>query len=184
MLQRVSHTIPPVYSDDSRVLILGTMPSVKSREAGFYYAHPQNRFFKVLAAVLNEEMPQTTEQKKAMLLKNRIALWDVLESCDISGSSDSSISNPKPNDISSLIGKTSVNAVFTTGKTAYRLYSRFCEDKTGIKAVCLPSPSPANAKMTLDMLTESYRVIADALADGENKTNNERIVQNEHDYSR
>lgn len=169
MLQRVSHTIEPVYSADSRVLILGTMPSIKSREVGFYYAHPQNRFFKVLAAVLNEEMPQTTEQKKAMLLKNGIALWDVLESCDISGSSDSSISNPKPNNILSLVKKTRITSVFTTGTTAYRLYTRFCEGETGIKAVCLPSPSPANAKMNFDTLLDRYRVITDALASGENK---------------
>lgn len=163
MTERVTHTIEPVCFGDSRVLILGTMPSVKSREIGFYYGHPQNRFWKVLSAVLGEPLPQLKQDKIDLLHRHHIALWDVVKSCDIEGSADSSISDPVSNDIAGLIKNTQITKIFTTGATAYKLYERLCEPKTGIKAICLPSTSPANAKMNVDQLCEKYRAVAQAV---------------------
>lgn len=160
---QVFHTIEPVFDKNSRALILGTMPSPKSREEGFYYAHPQNRFWPVLAAVFNERTPIGTEERKSFAKKHGIALWDVLASCDIEGAADSSIKNPVPNDIARLISETEIKSIFTTGGTAYRLYNRYCADKTGIKAVGLSSTSAANARMKLDELVREYRVIYDAV---------------------
>lgn len=157
MASRVKHTIAPVFDGLSEILILGTMPSPASRETGFYYGHPQNRFWRVLSAVYNEETPQTVEEKKAFLLRNRIALWDVLSSCDITGASDRSIRNPVPNDIASLLSKTQIKRVFTTGKKAYALYTRLCLPQTGLEAVLLPSTSPANCAVGIDELTELYK---------------------------
>lgn len=162
-MEQVFHTIEPVFDEHSRVLILGTMPSPKSREEGFYYAHPQNRFWPVLAAVFGEKTPQGTDARKAFALKHGIALWDVLASCDIDGAADASIKNPVPNDIAWLAAKTQIESIFTTGGTAYRLYNRCCAAKTGIKAVGLPSTSAANARMSLDRLIGEYRVIYDAI---------------------
>lgn len=153
------HTISPIYDDNSKVLILGSFPSVKSREERFFYAHPQNRFWKVLAFVLNWKIPKTIEDKKKMLLQNNIALWDVVFSCDIVGSSDSSIKNVVPNDICKIINETKITKIITNGKKADALYKKYLEEKTGIKAVCLPSTSPANASRSLDMLCSEWQVI-------------------------
>lgn len=145
--ESIAHPILPAIFHDSRILILGTMPSPKSREDGFYYAHPQNRFWPVLAGILGERLPVNKEEKLEMLKKHHIALWDVLKSCDICGASDSSIKNPVPNDISGIIKNSEICAVYTTGAAAYRYYCRYCEKAAGIKAVPLPSTSPANARM-------------------------------------
>lgn len=156
-MERVFHTIPPVFSAESEILILGTMPSPKSREAAFYYAHPQNRFWPVLARVYGVPLPATLESKTALLLSHRLALWDVLNSCDIKGASDASIQNPVPNDIAGLLAKTNVSRVLCTGKTAARYYAALVEPSTGIPCEVLPSPSAANARTSLDALVNAYR---------------------------
>ena len=156
---RVKHSFDPVYDADCRLLILGSFPSVKSREENFYYGHPQNRFWRVLAAVLGEEVPQSVPEKKAMLLRHRIALWDVLAECEITGASDSSIRNPVANDLSVILDHAPVQAVFTTGATAWKLYTRLQKPHTGIEAVRLPSTSPANCAVKMEALTEAYKAI-------------------------
>lgn len=148
----ISHTFSPVYDEQSEILILGSFPSVKSREQGFYYAHPQNRFWKVIASIYNQEVPTTIEQKKEMLLKHHIAIWDVIDSCDIIGSSDSSIKNVIPADIVGLLEKTNIKTIFANGKTAGKLYEKFSEKATGLKITVLPSTSPANAMFSLERL--------------------------------
>jgi len=157
------HNIPPLFDENSRVLILGSFPSVKSREGRFFYHHPQNRFWKVLAAVLGAPLPATIEEKRRMLLSNRIALWDVIVSCEIRGSDDSSIRAVTANDLSLVLNAAPIVRVFTNGGTAHRLYRRFCEEKTGLKATCLPSTSPANASYSLDALIEKWSAVAEAL---------------------
>lgn len=150
------HNISPVYDKNSKVLILGSFPSVKSREVQFFYGHPQNRFWKVLSAVLGCECPVTTEEKKAMLLSHNIAVWDVIGSCEITGSSDASIRSVVPNDIAALVAKTSVTAIFANGATSYNMYKRYCRDAVGMEAVRLPSTSPANASYSLERLTAEW----------------------------
>lgn len=161
LYQHIKHTIPPVYRHDSKVLILGSFPSVKSREAAFFYGHPQNRFWRVLAAVCRCDVPITIEEKRQMLLSNGIALWDVIDECDIIGSSDSSIKNVKPNDIHTILAETGITQVFVNGKTAQRLYHQYLEHLTGIPAIYLPSTSPANAGWSFDKLADYWH---DALA--------------------
>lgn len=158
-MEHIIHSIEPVFDTESRVLILGTMPSPKSREVQFYYGHPQNRFWRVLASVLGEEVPQSVPEKKAMLLRHRIALWDVLAECEITGASDSSIRNPVANDLSVILDHAPVQAVFTTGATAWKLYTRLQKPHTGIEAVRLPSTSPANCAVKMEALTEAYKAI-------------------------
>lgn len=150
------HNIPPVYDKNSKILILGSFPSVKSREAQFFYGHPQNRFWKVLSAVLGCECPVTTEEKKAMLLSQNIAVWDVIGSCEITGSSDASIRAVVPNDIAGLVAKTSITHIFTNGATSSNMYKRYCCNRVGIEAVRLPSTSPANASYSLERLTAEW----------------------------
>ena len=162
--ERIVHPIPPTYDADSRILILGSFPSVKSREMMFYYGHPQNRFWKVLASVLSEPLPATIDEKKAMLLKHHIALWDVLDSCTIIGASDTSIEDVVPNDIASLLAKTKIKRIFCTGAAAHKLYEKYCEKATGIKAIKLPSTSPANCAVKFEKLVEAYREIMDSSA--------------------
>lgn len=158
----VIHPFSPVWDENSRILILGSIPSPKSRENNFYYAHPRNRFWPVMQSLFNVKLESVSE-KKELLLNNHIALWDVLKSCEIDGAADGSIKNPQPNDIKSIISASSIDTVFTTGAAAYKLYRRFIEDDITIKAVPLPSTSPANARMSLDALTQSYRAILTAL---------------------
>lgn len=153
---RVEHNIPPVFNSESRVLVLGSLPSVKSREAMFFYGHPQNRFWKVIASVAGEREPVSVEEKKALLLKNRIAVWDVIKSCDIIGSSDASIRNAEPNDISLLLNSSNVSKVFANGDTAYKLYAKYCLPVTNQEAVRLPSTSPANAAFSLERLAAEW----------------------------
>ena len=158
-MERVFHTIPPIYSPESEILILGTMPSPKSREAAFYYAHPQNRFWPALALALGEPLPETIEEKSALILRHHLALWDVLLSCDITGASDASIQNPVANDIPALIRQTRITRVLCTGATSARLYTKLVFPKTNIPCETLPSPSAANARMRLEKLARVYREI-------------------------
>ena len=156
----IFHTIPPVYDRESRVLLLGTMPSPKSREAGFYYGHPQNRMWPVLARILEEPTPMGTEARRAFLLRHHIAMWDVLSACTIRGADDSSIRDPQPNDLRPILETAPLAAIFTTGKKAFTLYNRHILPVTGREARCLPSTSPANCRYeTLDTLTDAYRVL-------------------------
>lgn len=155
--QHITHPFPPVFDDNSRVLILGSFPSVKSREVSFYYGNPQNRFWRVLAALFGGDVPSTVEEKRAFLLSRGIALWDVIASCDIVGSDDSSIKNALPNDVKSLVAKTSITRVFTNGGTAHRLYRAHLEREVGIEAAALPSTSPANASYSLMRLVDAWR---------------------------
>ena len=153
------HTIPPVFDKNSRILILGSFPSVRSREVGFFYGHPQNRFWRTLAHVFGGEPPQTVEEKRVFLLSNRIALWDVIASCEIEGSADSKIKNAVPNDISSLLENSHISRIFANGSTAHKLYGKYIEPKTGIPAYKLPSTSPANAAWSVEKLTEIWKII-------------------------
>lgn len=153
----IVHEIEPVFDAKSRVLMLGTMPSPKSREQGFYYGHPQNRFWKVLAAVFDTEVPQTIPEKKQLLLTHHIALWDVLASCTIAGASDASIRDPKPNDIAQLCTAAPIKKIFCTGAKAAQLYRKLCEPAAHLPCEQLPSTSPANAAMKLPDLVEVYR---------------------------
>ena len=157
--EHIVHSFEPVYDKASEILILGTLPSVKSRENNFYYGHKQNRFWKVLATLLKEPVPDTIEEKKAMLLARRIALWDVIQSCDIKGSSDSSIKNVQPTDIGMILEKTNVTQIYANGNKAGQLYKRYQFPVTGIEATVLPSTSPANAAWSFDRLCETWRVI-------------------------
>ena len=152
-----AHPFLPVMDINCQILILGTFPSVKSRENDFYYGHPQNRFWKVLAAVCDCGVPQTIEEKKEMLLKNHIAIWDVIDSCDIIGSSDSSIKNVVPADIAGILPRTKITRIFANGKTAGSLYEKFSKESTGIEVIVLPSTSPANAAYSLERLTECWK---------------------------
>lgn len=158
-MQAVCHPIAPVFDENSRILILGSFPSVKSREAAFFYGHPQNRFWKVVSAVLDAKCPQTVDDKKRLLLSHRIALWDVIASCRIEGSSDSSIRDVVPTDLRAILNTAGIRAVFCNGQTAFRLYARYQEKQTGIPAVALPSTSPANAAYGLDRLVENWKAI-------------------------
>ena len=157
----IIHPINPIYDKNSKILVLGTMPSPKSREAGFYYSHPQNRFWKTIAEVLGVETPMAIEEKKNLLYSNRIALWDVLASCKILGADDSSIRDIVVNDFTNLFEAAAIKAVFTTGKKATALFRLHCEEKYMFKPVYLPSTSPANCKMSQQELTSAYRIISD-----------------------
>ena len=157
--EHIVHSFEPVYDRASEILILGTLPSVKSRENNFYYGHKQNRFWKVLATLLKEPVPDTIEEKKAMLLAHRIALWDVIQSCDIKGSSDSSIKNVQPTDIGMILEKTNITRIYANGNKAGQLYKRYQFPVTGIEAMVLPSTSPTNAAWSLERLCEAWHVI-------------------------
>ena len=157
----VTHEFGAFFDKDSRVLILGTIPSPKSREQGFYYGHPQNRFWKVLADVLGEEFPQTVEERKRFLKRNHIALWDVLESCEIKGASDVSIRNARPNDMNRILQAADIRAIFATGAKAAQLYKKLCFPECGVEAVRLPSTSPANCGCSYEKLREAYSQICD-----------------------
>ena len=162
---REIHTIAPLYDKNSVVLILGSFPSVKSREGNFFYHHPQNRFWKVIPAVLGQQTPITTEQKRRLLHDNRIALWDVIKSCDIENSSDSSIKNVEVNDLSVILNAADIKAIFTNGGKSSRLYKKYCQNVTGIEAHPLPSTSPANAGWSLERLTKEWSIVKDFIFD-------------------
>ena len=161
--QKQQHNIEPVYNKSSRVLILGSFPSVKSRETKFFYGPPQNRFWRLLAALLKENTPKSTQDKKQLLLKHNIAVWDVIKECDIVGSSDTSITNALPNDISLILDSADIRAIFCNGTKAYELYNKYIFPTTGREALRLPSTSPANAACSLDKLCEKWKIITEYL---------------------
>ena len=166
-MSEIFHSIPPVYSSQSRILILGSFPSVRSREIGFFYGHPQNRFWKTLAGLLGEAVPQSIDEKKIFLESHGIALWDVIASCEIVGSSDASIRNARPNDLTKILAVAPIRGIFTNGATADKLYRKYLRGSVGMDAVCLPSTSPANAAWSAGRLLEGWRVILDCLQKGE-----------------
>ena len=153
------HPFEPIFDSNSHILILGTFPSVKSREQNFYYGHPQNRFWKVLAAVFKTEIPETVQAKKAFLLKHNLALWDVISSCEITDSADSSIKNAAPNDIAKILNAADIQLIVCNGSKAFDLYQKFFAD-TKVPVKKLPSTSPANAAWTLEKLTAAWAIIA------------------------
>lgn len=155
----VEHPIHPVFDKDSKILILGSFPSVKSREANFFYGHPQNRFWKVLAQVFEENIPMTIEEKRGFLLRNHVAVWDVIKSCDIVGSSDSSIKNVVANDLSIILNEAGIEQIFVNGKKAEQFYKKYIEKEIGRKAICLPSTSPANAAWSVEKLVREWKQI-------------------------
>ena len=164
-MDRLSHPFPPLYDAESRILILGSFPSVKSREAMFFYGHPQNRFWPMLAALTGEPVParEDIDAKKQLILRHGLALWDTLESCTITGASDASIKDVVPNDIAALLAKAPIEAVFCNGAAAYKIYCKYLQPISGIAAVKLPSTSPANAAWSIERLTQAWSVIPDAL---------------------
>ena len=155
----LTHEFPPVYDKDSRILILGSFPSVKSREVQFYYGHPQNRFWKVLAAVFGAPLPESTEEKKAFLAENRIALWDVIEQCDIIGSDDSSIKNVVPTNLDRILETAQIRQIYCNGAVSHKLFCKYQAQSTGRTAVRLPSTSPANAAWNPKRLIREWSVI-------------------------
>lgn len=157
--QQITHEFQPLYNGDSRILILGSFPSVKSREQQFYYGHTRNRFWKVISTLLHENTPQTIEEKKQLLLSHHIALWDVIWQCDIVGSSDASITNVIPNDISRILDSCPIQAIFTNGTKAHELYKKWIYPMCKIEDIKLPSTSPANAAFRLDNLLEHWQCI-------------------------
>lgn len=159
----VSHDFEPVFDENSKVLILGTFPSVKSRENRFYYGHPQNRFWKVIAGLTESKVPQTIEEKKKLLLEHGIAIWDVIESCDIIGSSDSSIKNVVPADIERVVANSKIQNIYANGGTAKKLYEKYSQKKTGREIIGLPSTSPANAAYSLERLLECWQEVKKVL---------------------
>lgn len=155
----VKHEFQPVYDEKSEILILGTLPSVKSREQNFYYGHPKNRFWKLIASLYQEKIPDTIAEKKELLLQNHIALWDVIAECDIAGSSDSSIKNVVPADLSVILDNAPVKKIYANGTKAYDLYMKYTYPATGLPIIKLPSTSPANAAFQMERLSDAWQVI-------------------------
>ncbi|MCR5764093.1 MAG: DNA-deoxyinosine glycosylase [Treponema sp.] len=155
----LSHPFEPTYDSHSQILILGSFPSVKSREVQYFYGHPRNRFWQVLASLFCEELPINIEEKKKFLIKHHIALWDVIASCSIQGSSDTSIKDVVPTDLHKILDAAQIHSVFTNGKKAFELYNKFQRIQTGMEAVCLPSTSPANAAWSFDRLVQEWQII-------------------------
>ncbi len=160
----IHHPIRPIFNQSSKILILGSFPSQKSREQGFFYGHPQNRFWRVIAAVLEQKTPETLDEKIQFLLANNIALWDVIASCDITGSSDSSIKNVIPNDIKMILANASIEKIFVNGKTAEKYYNKYIRNRIGMEAICLPSTSPANAAWSADKLVLEWSAVKEFLS--------------------
>lgn len=158
-MNRIEHPFDPLFRRESRVLILGSFPSVRSRAQQFYYGHPQNRFWKVVAAVFGQDVPETIEEKRALILNNDLALWDSIASCEITGSSDASIRNVRANDIRGLLEECEIQEIYCNGRKSHELYGKYIQPLCGREAVCLPSTSPANARWTLDRLVEAWSVL-------------------------
>ena len=155
----IIHPIPPTYDENSRILILGSFPSVKSREMMYFYGHPQNRFWKLMAALYEEEVPVTVPERKDLLLRNRIAVWDSIKQCTVTGSSDSSIKDVIPNDLTPILESAPIEQIYCNGRKSWEMYHRYIEPATHRKAVALPSTSPANAACTMDKLIEAWKII-------------------------
>ena len=168
-MENLTHPFAPVFDENSRVLILGSFPSVMSRENRFYYGHPQNRFWRVIASVFGKDTPVTVGEKKELILSCRLALWDVIESCGIEGSADGSIRGARVNDLAVILNKCPIRSIYCNGKTAWRLYEKHLRARTGIGAACLPSTSAANARWTEEMLRDAWarivREVRDAPSD-------------------
>ena len=159
----IKHPFPPLYDKNSKILILGSFPSVKSREQRFFYGHPQNRFWKVVSSVLNCETPITIDEKKKFLFNNHIALWDVIASCEIAGSSDSSIKNVIVNDLTQILSEADIKQIYVNGKTAEKYFNKYTKPLISREAVCLPSTSPANAAWSLVRLEAVWKIENEAL---------------------
>lgn len=158
--QRIVHPIPPLYDKNSTKLILGSFPSIKSREAMFFYGHPQNRFWKLLALLFDEELPATIEEKKKLILNHNLALWDSIKSCTITGSADSSVKDVVPNDLSMILNNSHVERIFCNGALSHKMYMKYIYPQTKIEAFKLPSTSPANAAYSIDRLYEQWKIIS------------------------
>lgn len=154
-----THTFEPIFDKNSEILVLGSFPSVKSRENNFYYAHPQNRFWRVVASVYSCPVPKTVEEKKNMLLSNKIAVWDVIRTCEITGSADSTIKSVIPNDLSEILSVADIKKIYANGKTAQNLYNKYIKKNTGVDIISLPSTSPANAAYSLEKLIKEWKII-------------------------
>lgn len=154
-----THTFEPIFDKNSEILVLGSFPSVKSRENNFYYAHPQNRFWRVVASVYSCPVPKTVEEKKNMLLSNKIAVWDVIRTCEITGSADSTIKSVIPNDLSEILSVADIKKIYANGKTAQSLYNKYIKKNTGVDIISLPSTSPANAAYSLEKLIKEWKII-------------------------
>ena len=154
-----THTFEPIFDKNSEILVLGSFPSVKSRENNFYYSHPQNRFWRVVASVYSCPVPKTVEEKKNMLLSNKIAVWDVIKSCEITGSADSTIKSVIPNDLSEILSVADIKKIYANGKTAQSLYNKYIKNSTGFDIISLPSTSPANAAYSLEKLIKEWKII-------------------------
>ena len=159
MAERIQHPFGPLFCESSRVLILGSFPSVKSREQQFFYGHPQNRFWKVIAALYHRDPPVTIGEKKELILSNGLALWDSIASCVITGSSDASIKEVRANDLAVILSRAPIRRICCNGKTSWQQYEKLIRPATGREALCLPSTSPANAQWSLDRLIEAWSVI-------------------------
>ena len=159
MSERILHPFPPLFDSESRTLILGSFPSVKSREAMFFYGHPQNRFWRLIALLCHEDTPQTVKEKSSLILRHHLALWDSIRSCTITGSSDSSVRDVVPNDLRVIFDNSKTERVFCNGALSHKMYMKYIYPQTGVAAVKLPSTSPANAAYSLERLAESWQVI-------------------------
>lgn len=153
----ITHPFNPIYNNKSKILILGSFPSIKSREINFYYGHPQNRFWKILGNIFNEKISNITEDKINFLLSHNIAIWDTIKSCEIKASSDSHIKNATVNDINIIISNSNIKAIFCNGNVSYKIFLKYYKDKVNIPIICLPSSSPANARYSLDNLTNIWK---------------------------
>ena len=150
--QHVVHSFGPLYNENSRILILGSIPSHASRKVGFYYGHPRNRFWQILAEAYGMPLPESIEEKKALVLANGLALWDVIQECDIIGASDSSVKNVIPTDIPLILSQTKVERILCNGSLSKKIYDKYQLERTGTPAVKMPSTSPANAAWSLERL--------------------------------
>lgn len=159
----IPHCFPPVYDQNSKILILGSFPSVASRDYGFYYGHPRNRFWPLLSRLLAQPLPSSIGEKRKMLLDHGIALWDAAAVCSITGSGDASIRDAKPNDLAPILSRAQIRRIFTNGAKAHELYCRLCRPATGLDALKLPSTSPANAAWDLEQLEGQWRIILEFL---------------------
>ncbi len=160
--RKIVHPFPPLFDARSRILILGSFPSVKSRERNFFYAHPQNRFWPLMAALFGEAVPSSVPEKEALILSHHLALWDVIRSCTVAGSSDAGIRDAEPNDLRIILDRCPIERIACNGQKSFQLYRRFLEPVLGMEALCLPSTSPANARWTLESLTAAWSVLRTA----------------------
>ena len=160
--KKITHPFPPLFDENSRTLILGSFPSVKSREVRYYYGHPQNRLWKLIAALYEEDVPSSNEEKKNLILSHNLALWDSIKSCTITGSSDSSVKDVVPNDLSVILDNSKVDRIFCNGALPFKIYMKYIYPTTKINAVKLPSTSPANAAFSLERLIGEWSIIKDS----------------------